>query len=94
MSEQSCALCEHFKMKEHPEHAKAGLGRCMGRDAGRVDRHQAVPALESPGVRAVRAGAERRRPQGLDRKARRAGAKQQRSTTQNERMICTTLTKR
>lgn len=37
MSEQACALCGHFKMKEYPEHAKVGLGRCMGRDTGRVD---------------------------------------------------------
>ena len=27
-----CALCKHFKMKEYPEHAKVGLGRCMGYD--------------------------------------------------------------
>jgi hypothetical protein len=34
MSRQSadiCALCKHFKMKEHPEHARVGLGRCVGR---------------------------------------------------------------
>lgn len=31
-----CALCGHFKMKEYPEHAKVGLGRCAGR-AARVD---------------------------------------------------------
>lgn len=37
MSEQPCALCGHFKMKEYPEHAKVGLGRCVGRDADRVD---------------------------------------------------------
>jgi len=27
-----CALCKHFKMKAHPEHAKVGLGRCHGYD--------------------------------------------------------------
>ena len=27
-----CAQCTHFKMKEYPEHAKIGLGRCMGYD--------------------------------------------------------------
>jgi hypothetical protein len=27
-----CALCRHFKMKEYPQHAKVGLGRCMGYD--------------------------------------------------------------
>lgn len=31
-----CALCGHFKMKEYPEHAKVGLGRCTG-CAARVD---------------------------------------------------------
>lgn len=31
-----CALCSHFKMKEYPEHAKVGLGRCAGH-AARVD---------------------------------------------------------
>jgi hypothetical protein len=28
-----CALCQHFKMKEYPEHARVGLGRCMGYDS-------------------------------------------------------------
>lgn len=37
MSEPTCALCGHFKMKEYPEHAKVGIGRCDGRAAGRVD---------------------------------------------------------
>jgi hypothetical protein len=27
-----CALCKHFKMKEYPDHARVGLGRCMGYD--------------------------------------------------------------
>jgi len=27
-----CALCKHFKMREYPEHARVGLGRCMGYD--------------------------------------------------------------
>lgn len=39
MTQQSmnvCAWCCHFKMKEYPEHAKVGLGRCAGRGA-RVD---------------------------------------------------------
>jgi hypothetical protein len=25
-----CALCKHFKMKDHPKHASVGLGRCAG----------------------------------------------------------------
>ena len=29
-SEDICALRKHFRMKEHPEHAREGLGRCMG----------------------------------------------------------------
>ena len=36
-SGEICALCGHFKMKEYPEHAKVGVGRCDGRAAGRVD---------------------------------------------------------
>lgn len=28
-----CAQCTHFKMKGYPEHARVGLGRCMGYDA-------------------------------------------------------------
>ena len=28
-----CAQCTHFKMKEYPEHARVGLGRCVGYDA-------------------------------------------------------------
>jgi len=27
-----CAQCTHFKMKGYPEHARVGLGRCMGYD--------------------------------------------------------------
>lgn len=27
-----CARCKHFKMKDYPEHARVGLGRCMGYD--------------------------------------------------------------
>jgi hypothetical protein len=27
-----CAMCKHFKMKEYPEHARVGLGRCVGYD--------------------------------------------------------------
>jgi hypothetical protein len=30
--EEICAMCKHFKMKEYPEHARVGLGRCMGYD--------------------------------------------------------------
>lgn len=37
MSHETCALCGHFKMKEYPEHAKVGLGRCASRGSGRVD---------------------------------------------------------
>jgi len=37
MSEQPCALCGYFKMKEYPDHAKVELGRCVGRASGRVD---------------------------------------------------------
>ena len=38
MSEKPCALCGHFKMKEYPEHARVGLGRCVVRAAARADR--------------------------------------------------------
>lgn len=38
MTEKPCALCGHFKMKEYPEHAKVGLGRCAVRAAARSDR--------------------------------------------------------
>ena len=27
-----CAQCKHFRMKEYPDHARVGLGRCMGYD--------------------------------------------------------------
>jgi hypothetical protein len=27
-----CALCKHFKMKDHPQHAAVGIGRCRGYD--------------------------------------------------------------
>lgn len=37
MSDETCALCGHLKMKEYLEHAKVGLGRCTGRGSGRVD---------------------------------------------------------
>jgi hypothetical protein len=30
--EEICAMCKHFKMKDFPQHAKVGLGRCMGYD--------------------------------------------------------------
>lgn len=42
-----CALCGHFKMKEYPEHAKVGLGRCAGR-AARVDVIAPFPPWKSP----------------------------------------------
>jgi hypothetical protein len=32
VGDEICALCGHFKMKEYPQHAKVGLGRCMGYD--------------------------------------------------------------
>jgi len=37
VSGQACAFCAHFKMKEYPEHAKVGVGRCDASAAGRVD---------------------------------------------------------
>lgn len=42
MSDEICATCGHFKMKEYPEHARVGVGRCAG-GAGRVD--QVAPFL-------------------------------------------------
>jgi hypothetical protein len=30
--EEICAMCKHFKMKDFPQHAAVGLGRCMGYD--------------------------------------------------------------
>lgn len=27
-----CALCKHFKMKDYPQHAAVGIGRCHGYD--------------------------------------------------------------
>lgn len=27
-----CARCQHFRMREYPEHAAVGLGRCHGYD--------------------------------------------------------------
>lgn len=30
--QEVCALCKHFKMKAYPQHAREGLGRCMGYD--------------------------------------------------------------
>lgn len=32
MSAAICAQCEHFGMKDHPEQAKHGIGRCKGYD--------------------------------------------------------------
>lgn len=32
MSNAICAQCESFSLKEHPEQAKAGIGRCHGYD--------------------------------------------------------------
>lgn len=32
LGDEVCAMCQHFKMKEYPEHARVGLGRCMGYD--------------------------------------------------------------
>jgi hypothetical protein len=34
--EEICAMCKHFKMKEYPQHAREGLGRCMGYDKDRT----------------------------------------------------------
>ena len=38
MIDKPCALCGHFKMKEYPEHARVGIGRCSVRAAARPDR--------------------------------------------------------
>jgi len=34
-SKDICAQCKHFKMKEYPQHAAVGIGRCTGYD-GRI----------------------------------------------------------
>jgi hypothetical protein len=34
--QEICAMCKHFKMKEYPQHAREGLGRCMGYDNDRT----------------------------------------------------------
>ena len=31
-TQDTCALCKHFRMKQYPKHAEIGLGRCMGYD--------------------------------------------------------------
>jgi len=38
-----CAQCKHFRMKEYPDHARVGLGRCMGYD-------KAIHQLRNPFV--------------------------------------------
>lgn len=48
MSERSCALCGHFKMKEYPEHAKVGIGRCAARGGVRPDRIAPFLPWKSP----------------------------------------------
>jgi hypothetical protein len=40
LNEDICALCHHFKMKEYPQHAKVGLGRCMGYDGTHTQLNQ------------------------------------------------------
>lgn len=85
MNAEICATCGHFKMKEYPEHVRVGLGRCVG-GAGRFD--QVKPFL--PWSRAI---CERYVPASnlADRtawveKRQAPQQKQQRSTTQIERM--------
>lgn len=65
-----CALCGHFKMKEYPEHAKVGLGRCAVRAAVRADRIApflpwATPACQrymaAPNIEDRKAWIEKRR---------------------------------
>lgn len=86
MSEQACALCGHFKMKEYPEHAKVGLGRCAGRGSGRVDQIRPFLPWSRPACdRYVPA------PNLADREAwiqKRRAPDQESSTTRNERMKC------
>lgn len=48
MSEQPCALCRNFKMKEYPEHARVGLGRCTVRASTRADRIAPFLPWETP----------------------------------------------
>jgi len=38
VSNKTCALCGHFKVKEYPEHAKVGIGRCASRAGARADQ--------------------------------------------------------
>jgi len=70
MSEQPCALCGHFKMKEYPEHARVGLGRCAVRAPTRADQIApflpwATPACEryvaAPNIEDRKAWIEKRR---------------------------------
>ncbi len=47
MSGAQCATCEHFSAKEHPEQAKAGLGRCKGYD-GHVEPVEPFVRWDAP----------------------------------------------
>ena len=78
MTDNPCALCGHFKMKEYPEHAKVGLGRCSVRAAKRADRiAQFLPWAESaceryvaaPNIEERRAWIEKRRAPAQSNKA-------------------------
>ena len=51
----NCARCKHFKMKEYPDHARVGLGRCMGYDMAQPLTNPFVPWQTKPCVRFFRA---------------------------------------
>jgi len=50
-----CARCRHFKMKEYPDHARVGLGRCMGYDNAQPLINPFVPWSGKPCARFSRA---------------------------------------
>lgn len=50
-----CARCKHFKMKEYPDHARVGLGRCMGYDNAQPLIKPFVPWSAKPCARFSRA---------------------------------------
>lgn len=73
--EDMCARCKHFKMREYPEHARVGLGRCMGYDAAQPLRNPFVPWSTKPCARFSRAADVEKRQEWIDKQQ----AKQQKA---------------
>jgi hypothetical protein len=80
IANDNCARCKHFKMKEYPEHARVGLGRCTGYPKGQELINPFLPWSTKPCARFDRAADVVVRQEWIDKQR----AKQEKKQTPTE----------